>query len=189
MDICPDHLLMTISNVSVKVCGLSDLKQLTGLGARTFYESFADQNAEEDMQKYLEENLNTTQMFTELSDPASMFIMAVHDTKPVGYAKLRTSKIPDELADRKVIEIERLYVLRTHQNMKIGALLMQYCINHALSNNFECIWLGVWEHNDKALSFYKQWGFVKFGTQIFNLGNDSQIDWLLKKEIAATLDR
>lgn len=175
---------MTLPSVTLKICGLSDLKQLSGIGARTFYETFADQNAGEDMQKYLEENLNTTQLFTELSDPACTFVLASEDDNPIGYTKIRTSKIPDELKGRKCMEIERLYVLRTHHDKKIGALLMQYCIDYATKKSFDSIWLGVWEKNDRAISFYKKWGFETFGTQIFNLGNDAQVDLLMLKELS-----
>jgi ribosomal protein S18 acetylase RimI-like enzyme len=45
------------------------------------------------------------------------------------------------------------------------------------------IWLGVWEHNEHAISFYKKFGFEQFGDHIFMLGNDAQTDLLLKKNL------
>ena len=46
------------------------------------------------------------------------------------------------------------------------------------------VWLGVWEHNHRALHFYEKNGFLAFGTHIFQLGNDQQTDILMKKSVA-----
>ena len=43
------------------------------------------------------------------------------------------------------------------------------------------IWLGVWEKNPKAISFYKKFGFVEVGDQVFPLGNDPQRDIVMKR--------
>ncbi|MEG2102651.1 MAG: GNAT family N-acetyltransferase, partial [Flavobacterium sp.] len=42
------------------------------------------------------------------------------------------------------------------------------------------IWLGVWEENIRALSFYKKNGFVEFDKHIFVLGDEEQTDLLMK---------
>jgi ribosomal protein S18 acetylase RimI-like enzyme len=41
----------------------------------------------------------------------------------------------------------------------------------------------VWEHNERALEFYRKWGFEKYGQHVFMLGNDAQTDLLMKKEL------
>lgn len=43
------------------------------------------------------------------------------------------------------------------------------------------MWLGVWEKNFRAVSFYTKNGFVKFDTHIFRFGDEEQIDLLMKK--------
>jgi ribosomal protein S18 acetylase RimI-like enzyme len=53
----------------------------------------------------------------------------------------------------------------------------------AREKNKQLIWLGVWEHNERALAFYLKWGFERFGEHIFMLGDDTQTDWLMKKEL------
>jgi diamine N-acetyltransferase len=47
----------------------------------------------------------------------------------------------------------------------------------------DIVWLGVWEHNQRAIDFYTKWGFEKFGTHVFQLGDDPQTDWLMKKNV------
>ena len=60
---------------------------------------------------------------------------------------------------------------------------MQRSIEIARQKNAQIIWLGVWENNQKAISFYMKWGFEKFSEHIFMLGNDAQTDWLMKKAL------
>ena len=47
----------------------------------------------------------------------------------------------------------------------------------------EYVWLGVWEHNHKAIKFYQDKGFVRFGEHVFVLGEDRQTDFLMKKTL------
>lgn len=81
------------------------------------------------------------------------------------------------------MEISRIYVVNTAISTGIGKALMEECIQVAIQKNKEVIWLGVWEHNTRAISFYKKFGFIQFGTHLFMLGDDAQTDWLMKKEL------
>jgi ribosomal protein S18 acetylase RimI-like enzyme len=45
------------------------------------------------------------------------------------------------------------------------------------------MWLGVWEKNLSALKFYQRQGFVVFGSHKFNLGDEEQNDYLMKKDL------
>jgi ribosomal protein S18 acetylase RimI-like enzyme len=97
----------------------------------------------------------------------------------IGYAKMRVNLV--ENPDMKSLEIERIYISKDYHGQKYGAMLMQKCIDVAIENNYESIWLGVWEHNPKAINFYQKWGFEIFGEHIFQLGDDAQTDFLMKK--------
>jgi ribosomal protein S18 acetylase RimI-like enzyme len=61
---------------------------------------------------------------------------------------------------------------------------MSECLQFARENNSKWVWLGVWENNERAIAFYKRWGFERFNEHIFMLGNDAQTDWLMKKSIS-----
>ena len=45
------------------------------------------------------------------------------------------------------------------------------------------LWLGVWEKNDKAISFYKKNGFYEFGKHTFIIGEDKQTDFVMRKDL------
>jgi diamine N-acetyltransferase len=60
---------------------------------------------------------------------------------------------------------------------------MQFCIDWANENNFETIWLGVWENNPNAIKFYQKMGFEFLSKHTFVLGTEVQTDFTMKKEL------
>jgi ribosomal protein S18 acetylase RimI-like enzyme len=59
---------------------------------------------------------------------------------------------------------------------------MEYALDFAKDHQYDVLWLGVWEHNHKAYSFYKNRGFEDTGDKHpFPIGNTQQTDtWLVK---------
>ncbi len=154
---------------------------LTRISRNTFIEAFAESNTEANMNAYLDENMNSEKIKNELIDKRNIFYGAYVDGTMIGYCKLGKNIPPQEVSFLPAIELERLYVLRSHQNRKIGAALMQFCFDYAITHEYRGIWLGVWEHNDKAIRFYKQLGYQVFGSHVFMVGNDAQTDiWMIK---------
>lgn len=170
--------------VIVRKALISDVELLKNIGRRTFYDTFAAVNKKEDMDDYLSKNFNPDQVLKELSDPANTFLIAEDNGIPAGYAKLRKSQSPDELGDATSIEIERVYATKEYLGKKVGQKLIVSCEEVAKFEGFKVVWLGVWEHNHRAIAFYKKCGFEVFGSHPFILGTDHQTDLLMKKELS-----
>jgi ribosomal protein S18 acetylase RimI-like enzyme len=47
----------------------------------------------------------------------------------------------------------------------------------------DCIWLGVWERNLKAIAFYRKCGFQIVGDHPFVLGRELQRDLILLTQV------
>lgn len=171
---------MQDEQLSITIADINDAGLLTELGITIFRDTFATDNKQEDMDKYVAEEMNINKISAEISDPRNTFFIARLGSIAVGYAKIRDTKIPKELANKHPLEIERLYVMHEYHSRKIGAALMAHCITTARSRGYDVIWLGVWEHNHKAINFYKKWGFELFGAHAFILGNDRQTDVLMQ---------
>lgn len=165
----------------INKASFEDLEILQSLGKQTFYETFAKDNSEEAMQKYLEESFNIEKIKSELNNPDSQFFIAWEEDNPVGYLKVNSGKAQTELQDEASLEIERIYVKSSHHGKKVGQLLYGKALEIAGQFNKTYLWLGVWEENEKALNFYKKNGFVEFDKHIFILGEDQQTDLMMKK--------
>lgn len=159
----------------------NDAKVLAELGARTFQETFAGENTAEDMADYMATAFNVAQQMRELTDPASTFLIAEVDDTVAGYAKLHAGEPVNGVGGAKPIELVRLYASREWIGRGVGAALMRACLEEARGAGYETIWLGVWERNARAQTFYEKWGFRAVGEHVFQLGSDPQRDILMER--------
>ncbi len=169
-----------MQKASIIKAELQNIEKLQKIGRQTFFETFSESNSEENMQKYLDEGFSTEKLTTELNDTNSEFYFAFLDEEVIGYLKLNFGESQTELKDNKALEIERIYVSKEFHGKSVGQLLYDKAIEVAKQNNVDYVWLGVWEENPRAISFYKKNGFVEFNKHIFKLGDDEQIDIMMK---------
>ena len=165
---------------------VDDALLLAELGARTFSETFAadKRNRPEDIAAYLASSFGQAQQEAELIDSHSTFLIAEVDGVAVGYAKLRAGRAPRGVKGEKPTELVRLYVSHDWLGRGIGAALMRACIDEAKRKGYRTLWLGVWEHNHRARTFYRKWEFQDAGQHIFQLGDDPQTDILMERSVS-----
>lgn len=171
-----------MTTISIQQSTLQDLEALRSISIQTFTDTFAEFNTPEDMEQYLAATFNTDQLTQELSDPDVAFYLAKAGTETIGYLKLGLSNERTEFSG-KAIEIERIYVSRSHLGLAVGQQLLHKALSVARESSCAYIWLGVWEHNPRAIRFYEKNGFIIFGTHLFKLGNDLQTDLLMQREL------
>lgn len=160
-----------------------DIPQLRELAIRIYRETFSGQNSPANMEAFLQSDYSIESFNKEFDCDGSHYFFACDGQAPVGYIRLRENAEVESLLGKSTIELHRLYVDVDFQGRGVGRLLMEFAIDYARKQRVEWIWLGVWEHNPRAQSFYKQWGFEKFSEHIFTMGDEAQTDWLLKKRI------
>lgn len=166
--------------VSIVPVAREALGLLQQISTSTFLETFATSNTREDMDRYLEENMTEEKLLEEWSTVGSSFYFAYVDEALAGYLKTNTGAAQTELKEDNGLEIERIYVSGAYQGMQLGQQLMAKAQEAARAQNKSFVWLGVWEHNHKAIGFYRKNGFEIFDQHVFRLGNDEQTDVLMK---------
>ena len=169
--------------MKIRKINIDDLEALRNLSIQTFKETFEEVNTEEDMQKYLLENLSIEKLKSELENPNSEFYFAENNNEILGYLKLNFKDAQTEKLEENHFEIERIYVLKAFLGQKIGQILFDKAIEIGREKNLEYVWLGVWEENHRAIRFYGKNGFEIFGKHDFVLGEDVQTDLLMKMKI------
>ncbi len=172
-----------MADIEVKRITLNEITQLQKIGRQTFQETFSDANSEENMQKYLDESFSTEKLSAELNNKDSEFYFATLENDVIGYLKVNFGESQTELKDNKALEIERIYVSKEFHGKKVGQLLYDKAVEIARQKKNDYVWLGVWENNVRAISFYKKNGFVEFDKHIFKLGNDQQTDIMIKLKL------
>ena len=172
-----------MEDIHITEITLDDIDQLQKIGRQTFYETFSEYNSEENMLTYLDEKFSKEKLTEELTNKNSKFYFAILGNNTIGYLKINFGESQTELQDEKSVEIERIYVSKEFHGKKVGQLLYEKAIQIAKNKNTDYVWLGVWEENHRALSFYKKNGFVEFDKHIFRLGNDEQTDIMMKLKL------
>jgi len=170
-------------NIIIRKIALNEIDQLQKIGQQTFHETFSESNSEENMKNYLEEKFSYEKLTAELTDENSEFYFATLQNEVIGYLKINFGASQTELKDEKSLEIERIYVSKEFHGKKVGQLLYDKAIEIAKEKNVDYVWLGVWEENHRALSFYRKNGFTEFDKHIFKLGNDEQTDLMMKLKL------
>ncbi|HHW00964.1 MAG TPA: GNAT family N-acetyltransferase [Clostridiaceae bacterium] len=164
-------------------CVMDDLFTLRELSCKTFGDTFGHMNTPSNMKAYLERAYNIDKLCGELSNSNSAFYFLYADEKLAGYLKLNEYKAQTDIFDPQSLEIERIYLLKKFQGKGLGSFLIKKAIDIANMRKKSYVWLGVWERNHKAISFYKKHGFYVIGTHPFIMGEEEQTDFIMRKDL------
>ncbi|MBM3168859.1 MAG: GNAT family N-acetyltransferase [Bacteroidetes bacterium] len=159
---------------------LSDLPELVALARTSFVQAFTAGNKPENVQAYLSQAFTVEQLTKEIQELASTFMVASWEGKLVGYTKLNLAAAQAEVQDPDSVEVARLYTLEEVWGKGVGQLLLDAAIAYAKREGKTWLWLGVWEHNVRAIRFYKKNGLRIFGSHPFPFGDEIQNDWLMR---------
>ncbi|MGB7786758.1 MAG: GNAT family N-acetyltransferase [Salinimicrobium sp.] len=161
----------------------AELPELKELSRSTFFDAFASQNNPEDLHSYLDKAFSEDSLKNELFEPRSEFYFAKIKGKTVGYFKINFETAQTDFQEDDGMELERIYVIKEHQNQKIGQAMLDAVIEMAIQRKMRYLWLGVWEKNEKAIKFYEKNRFKFAGEHEFWVGNDRQTDRIMKLEL------
>ena len=159
------------------------LPELVQMARKSFLEAFTEGNKPENVNAYMNEAFTLEQFQNEFENEASTFFVAQLSGKIIGYTKVNLVPAQTDIHDPKSLEIARLYVLEAYLGIGLGKKLLDKAFSFAKENGLDYVWLGVWEHNARAIRFYEKNGLEKFGSHPFPFGDEIQTDWLMRKAV------
>jgi|CXWL01.1.fsa_nt_gi GNAT superfamily N-acetyltransferase len=160
----------------IRLATVADAGMLAELAAQTFRDTFEIYNDPADMDAYVSETLTAECFAEEIVDTANVWFVAEVDGSSAGYAKVRAGRAHESVTGEAPIEISRLYAEKRFHGHGVGRSLIEACFDEARRQNARTVWLGVWEHNARAIAFYEKCGFARCGATTFVLGKDVQTD-------------
>ena len=166
---------------TIRTATPADAAMLADFAARSFDDTFAVHNSEADMRDYLAATFSPDIQRTEIEAENGETLLVEAGSPPLcaGFAQIGFAAPSPFVAAPAPVEIKRFYVDRDHHGAGIAAALMDEILRRAGSG--ATIWLGVWEHNARAIRFYARHGFVAVGEQNFTLGSDVQRDIVMMR--------
>jgi ribosomal protein S18 acetylase RimI-like enzyme len=162
-----------------------DALELAQVAERTFRETFGAQNTAENMELHCQASYGEAIQSREILAPDMATILAVDEGKLIGFAQLRWDGAPNCVLSTVPGEIQRLYVMKAWQGKGVAPVLLEACMTEMKVRGVNVVWLGVWERNPRAISFYGKNGFTEAGAHEFRLGCDPQRDIVMIRPVAA----
>lgn len=168
------------AEITVRLASVNDARTLAEFAARTFRDTFGPDNRPEDMDEYVARAFGESVQRTELSDHrCDVLLMETASHHLAGYAQLLVAEPPTRIAPSSAMELQRFYVDRPFHGLGLAQRLMRESLGRAIDRSADLLWLGVWEHNARAIAFYRKLGFMDAGSQSFMLGTDRQTDRIM----------
>lgn len=170
---------------TIRRARLGDAKALSQIAEATFRATFGAMNTPEHMDRHCETSYAERIQAAEISNPDMVTLVSEEQGEIVGYAQMRWGSAPDCVSASSPGEVQRLYVVKDWHGKGVAQELMRACIMEIAQHGSDAVWLGVWEHNPRAIAFYKKSGFVEVGSHIFPLGGDPQRDIVMVRPLAS----
>lgn len=148
---------------------LSDSKLITELGKKTFLEAHGHSASANDIKTYVNTSFTEKVFENQFNDSNTIFKLLYYNDLPVGYSKIIFDVENSNIAIKKITKLERLYLLGSYHNLKLGFELFNHNLNISKNKNQLGFWLNVWTENHKAIHFYKKLGFEIVGNYQFQI--------------------
>ena len=161
-----------------------DAASLAELAERTFRDAFARANRAEDIDSHCRSNYRESILAAEIRDPNRTTLVCDVRDSLIAYGQLRWERAPPCVVATRPAEIQRLYVDAPWHGKGVAHALMASLLDTAVAGGADAAWLGVWEQNPRAISFYAKSGFAVVGDHVFVVGKDPQRDLVLVKRLS-----
>jgi diamine N-acetyltransferase len=175
------YKVLSMSAVEIRPATLEHIIVWTQFARQMFHSTFEHSVSAENMQIYLDTEMNEQVFAKQLENPAYRTYYVWIGKELSGYIQLYYN--PNESYQNITLELKRFYVAPHLQGKGVAAQMMAFCLDEVARLKEPAFWLGVWENNFKARSFYKKWNFEPIGEHIFVTGSESQRDLILARQI------
>jgi ribosomal protein S18 acetylase RimI-like enzyme len=163
----------------------ADAPRLADFAARAFEEAFGDRNRPEDLAAHRAVNYGVLQQTRELSAPGWITLQYEEEETLAAFAQVRRGNHPECVSGPSPVELYRFYVDRPFHGQGLARQLMLAVFDAGRELGGETLWLGVWEHNPRAIAFYEKCGFRHAGVGVYYVGPDRQNDRIMVADLGS----
>lgn len=164
---------------TIRLATSNDAEALAHLAERTFREAFVAQNSPSDIDLHCVRNFSASIQRREIRDPDCVTIVADLGGELIAFAQIRLHSPKQCVGAEHPSELRRLYVSKEWHGRGIAHDVMHEVMAATARSGADFLWLGVWEHNPKAIAFYRKYGFTVVGEHVFQVGADPQRDLVM----------
>ena len=169
--------------VSIRRATVTDAAALAAFGAKTFADTFGAYHTSSDLAMHLAETFGVPQQTAELTDPTMVTLLVEIDGALAGFTQVCAGEVPECVTGPAPIEIMRFYIDTPWHGQRVAQRLIDAAYAAGRERGAQTVWLGVWEHNPRAIAFYRRQGFTPVGAYTFMVGTDATTDLLFARTL------
>ncbi|MGZ8364669.1 MAG: GNAT family N-acetyltransferase [Caulobacteraceae bacterium] len=169
-----------MSEITIRRAVAADAESLSDLGRATFTEAFGHMYPKADLNDFLDGNHTPAKAAAAIADPDAAVWVADGGGRLVGYSQASGADMPHPDLRPEHGELKRLYVLASHQNLRLGARLVEPALAW-MDARPGPQWISVWSENYGAQRFYGRYGFAKAGEYEFVVGNWRDREFIFRR--------
>lgn len=170
--------------ITIEEANITDAKIIALLGRVTFIESHSQYiNNKNEVLSFCNASFNIARISKDLEDKNNIFWIIYYDELPVGYAKVILNKTVDLIKEKKVCQLDKIYILNDFLGKKLGSKLHHKIIEKVTELKFDIIWLVTYILNYKAIQFYELNNYKKAGFIDFVVENKGYKNHVLVKNL------
>jgi len=174
-------------NIIIRKAIQNDAKSFAQYAEHTFRETYSADNLATNIDIYCQQNFGYKIQEQEINNPSIITFLAEKECELLGFAQLRIESSVKSIEAHKPSELYRLYVSNEQHGSGLARKIIKEVLRAASNTNSDRIWLGVWENNPRAITFYQKCGFSVVGEHVFKLGLDPQRDLIMVAEVESAL--
>lgn len=160
---------------------LEDVPALTELMRVTFSETFRHYPQEE-LAAHLEEAYSEERTRSSLTVPSQRtWVLEEPGGALVGYAVAGEADLPHPQVTERAGQLHRLYLRPSAQGAGLGRKLMDTALAFLSEQQRTPLFISVWEHNERALAFYRRYGFEPVGEYPYPVGRTVDRELILRR--------
>jgi diamine N-acetyltransferase len=149
--------------VTIRRIGLGEVAAWAELAREVFAATYGTAIEAGALARYLSKAFSEATLTAELAKPEAQVWGAWVGERLVGFSQVLRSETPECVRDKEALEVARLYVAKAYQGTGVAGQLMAETIEAAPQQRKGSLWLYVWERNERAVKFYRKWGFEQVG--------------------------
>ena len=172
-----------IAAALIREANQADADILAQFAELTFRETFSSENLETNINTHCRKSFSPEIQEEEITNPNTITLLAEIDGSLQGYALFRLNSSIGCVEANRPAELLRLYVSKERHGSGLAHQIIKAVLAAASKAKNDYIWLGVWEHNPRAITFYEKYGFSLVGEHVFHLGEDPQRDLIMMAEV------
>jgi ribosomal protein S18 acetylase RimI-like enzyme len=153
----------------IRKATIKDAEILSKIGKKAFLVAHGHSASKKDISTYIANNFGEDNFIKELVNPQNLYFLIYSDDTVAGYSKVILNSKNENISDKNITLMSRLYLLEEFYGLRLGKELFNFNLNLSKKNNQKGIWLAVWTENKRAINFYQKTGFVKVGSTDFEI--------------------